>query len=107
VTPQSISFTNAGAIVQSTTDVTFTASINIFPFSSNALPANIIVHNASLLTGKTVRINAGVFNGQTVTIVNVDNIAITVDLFGVTKTLAGSAVLIAVWSTVSNKWTSN
>jgi hypothetical protein len=83
-------------------------SINIFPFNSNALPANIIVHNPLLLTSKTVRINAGVFNGQTVTIVNVDTVAINVDFFGATlKTLAGEKLLIAVWSSVSNKWTSN
>lgn len=106
-TPQTISFTKAGAVVQSASDVTFAAPIVFFPFASAALPATILVHNPLLLAGKQVKIDAGAYNGQTVTVVNVDAVALQVVLDGAVKNLAGESLLTAVWSNVAAKWTAS
>ena len=104
-TPKTILFTKSGSIIESTSDVTFDANINCFLFNSDNLPATIIVLNPSLLANKSVKLAAGAFNGQTVQIVNVNSVAISVDLNGTIKNLAGGTVMIAVWSSAAGKWT--
>lgn len=104
-TSKTILFTKSGSIVESTSNVTFDNSINCFLFNTDNLPATIFALNPSLLTSKSVKLSAGAFNGQTVKIVNVYSVAISVDLNGNVKTLAGETVMVAVWSSAANRWT--
>lgn len=106
ITTKTILFTKSGSIIESTTDATFDANINCFLFNTDSLPATIIVHNPSDLLDKSVKLSDGAFNGQTVTIVNVDATPITVNLNGILKTLNGDSIMIVVWSSVSGKWIS-
>ncbi len=106
ITPKTISFTKSGSIIESSTDVTFDANINCFLFNTESIPATIIALNPSLLANKSVKLSDGAYNGQTVQIVNVNSVAISVDLNGIIKNLPGEKVMILVWSTAAGKWTS-
>ena len=105
-TTKSIIFTTCGTLIESTSDVSFTADIHCFSFQSD-LPASIIAANPLLLLNKTIKIGPGLYNGQKINIVNIDSVEIFVDLNGIVKNLTGEKILTAIWSNAANKWTSN
>lgn len=102
--PQSVFLTKTGALVQGSTEVTFTAAFNCFTLPSEDLPATVLVLNPTALAGKTLKIGAGLHNAQHLTVVNVHGASLDVDLDGKLKTLAGESLLQAVWSSDVQKW---
>ena len=101
---QSVYLNKTGVLVQGSAKVDYTAAFDCFEIASADVPATVMVHNTSLLPGKTLKVGAGLYEAQHLTIVNVDNVSVDANMDGNVKEIAGESLLQAVWSSTASKW---